>query len=175
MSPLLAKGQKRLEDLRAGIQARKEAAAEAKSSMMNADVNAETGKKMTLLERLQAKQRAALNAPLPPTKADLSRTAGLHRLEEVAAVLTLLTTSSSVGQSRVSFTMPTVLGKLKDSFKTPMSREEGDVCLRLLAQEIAPEWFKIVKMKKSESVVVNREARPSDDMLREKVKSALNQ
>jgi hypothetical protein len=69
--------------------------------------------------------------------------------------------------------MPTVLGKLRDSFKTPMSKEEGETCVRLLASEIAPEWLKVVKMGKSNAVVVNRDNRPSDLDIHERVKLAV--
>ena len=85
----------------------------------------------------------------------------------------MLSTSSSIGQQRVSFTMPTVLGKLRDSFKTPMSKEEGDVCVRLLAAEIAPEWVRIVKMGKMEAMVVNRDGRPSELDIKERVGRAV--
>jgi len=72
----------------------------------------------------------------------------------------------------VSFTMPTILGKLKDSFKTAISNQEGEVCIKLLAEEIAPEWLKIVKMGKVEAVVVDRENRPSDSCIQERISSA---
>jgi hypothetical protein len=68
--------------------------------------------------------------------------------------------------------MPTVLGKLRDSFKTPMSKEEGDICVRLLASEIAPEWVRIVKMGKVGALAVNREERPTDLEIEERVRRA---
>lgn len=161
MSPLLAKGQRRLEDMKAGIIVKS----------VKEKVPAETG--MTLLERLRAKQLEKSKMLPPPSKAQLSRKAALQRIEEVVGVLTVLSTSSSVGQQRISFTLPTVLGKLRDSFKTPMSKEEGDICVRLLASEIAPDWVRIVKMGKVEALVVNRDERPSEFDVRERVKSVL--
>jgi len=161
MSPLLAKGQRRLEDLKSGV-TKKEVAKQKTPIETN-------GAKPTLLERLRAKQLHQLTLPSAPSKADLSRKAALHRIEEVAAVLSILSTSSSVGQQRISFTMPTVLGKLKDSFKTPISKEEGDNCIRLLAAEIAPEWVRLLKMGKVEAVVVNRDERPGEVEIRERV------
>jgi len=169
MSPLLAKGQRRLEDLKNGITIARAASA-AKIASVKADEV--LGKRPTLLERLRLKAAERANAPPPPSKEELDRRAALGRLDEVVAVLTLLTTSSSVGQSRVSFTLPTVLGKLKDSFKTPVSRQEGDVCVRLLAAEIAPEWLKVVKMGRSDMVVVIRENRPGDEEIRERIAKA---
>lgn len=156
MSPLLAKGQRRLEDFRANITAKKEA------TKMIHETTSTNRAKTTLLERLKAKQlHQATLAPLP-SKADLARKAAFQRIDEVVAFLTILSTSSSVGQQRISFTLSTVLGKLRDSFKSPMSREEADTCVRLLASEVAPEWVKIVKMGKTEAVVVNRDERPGD-------------
>lgn len=166
MSPLLAKGQRRLDDLRAGM-ASKESAKEKKVIITNAD-----GTKPTLLERLRAKQlHQSTLAPLP-SKAEQARKAALGRVEEVVAVLTILSTSSSVGQQRISFTLPTVVGKLKDSFKTPMSKEEAETCVRLLASDIAPEWVRIVKMGKTEALVVSRDERPTEGAVRERVKEA---
>lgn len=167
MSPLLAKGQRRLDDLRAGMSSKK-AEKEKKVIPMNPD-----GTKSTLLERLRAKQlHQSTLAPLP-SKAELARKAALGRIDEVVAVLTILSTSSSVGQQRISFTLPTIIGKLKDSFKTPMSKEEADTCVRLLAAEIAPEWVKIVKMGKTEALVVNRDQRPGESVVRERVRGAV--
>jgi hypothetical protein len=164
MSPLLAKGQRRLEDMRAGITIRQEA----KQKVQVVD----TGPKQSLLERLRAKQLHQSTLPAPPSKAQLSRKAALQRIEEVASVLTILSTSTSIGQQRISFTLPTVLGKLRDSFKTPMSKEEGDTCVRLLASDVAPNWVKIVKMGKVEALVVNRDERPSELDIKERVKHA---
>jgi len=169
MSPLLAKGQRRLEDLRSGIVIKK-AATEQKKLPVVQNIS---GTKPTLLERLRAKQLHQSTLPAPASKEQLSRKAALQRIDEVAGVLVMLSTSSSIGQQRVSFTMPTVLGKLRDSFKTPMSKEEGDICVRLLAAEIAPDWVKVVKMGKMEALVVNRDGRPSEMDIKERVSRAV--
>lgn len=170
MSPLLAKGQRRLEDMRAGMIIRKEEAAAAKQKLALVEKSNVT--KPTLLERLRAKQLEQAGKAPPPTKAEISRRQALQRIAEVVSVLSILSTSTSVGQARISFTMPTVLGKLKDSFKNPMSKEEGDCCVRLLASEIAPEWVRIVKMGKVEALAVNREERPTDLEIEERVRRA---
>ncbi|KAE9378564.1 hypothetical protein N431DRAFT_435630 [Stipitochalara longipes BDJ] len=165
MSPLMAKGQRRLEQLKAGIIVKKEVA---KTNVPNTL----DGTKPTLLDRLRAKQLHQSTLAPPPSKADVARKAALQRIEEVAGVLSILSTSSSMGQQRISFTLPTVLGKLRDSFKTPMSKEEGATCVRLLASEIAPEWVKIVKMGKMEALVVNRDEKPGEEDIRERVRRA---
>ena len=170
MSPLLAKGQRRLEDLRAGITIKKE---EEKKKAQEAEIVYKSGAKPSLLERLRAKQQLQSSLPPPPSKEELARKAALQRIDEVAAVLTHLSTSSSVGQQRISFTLPALLGKLRDSFQTPMSKEEGETCVRLLASEIAPEWVQIVKMGKVDALVVNRDERLGESDLQERVKRAV--
>ncbi|KAG4443674.1 hypothetical protein IFR05_000860 [Cadophora sp. M221] len=159
MSPLLAKGQRRLEDLKSGITIKE-------TIKVKVEV---AGPKLTLLERLRAKQLEQSNLPPPPSKTEIARKAAMGRIEEVVAILVVLSTSTSIGQSRVSFTLPTIIGKLRDSFKTPMSKEEANTCIRLLAAEIAPEWVKLVKMGKVEALVVNRDERPGELDIKESV------
>ncbi|KAK6864032.1 hypothetical protein PG995_000560 [Apiospora arundinis] len=156
-TPVLAKGQKRLEELKQGIAFKKQekeakpvAAAAVANSMTNPD-----GSKMSLLDRIRHKQlaKAALPAGLSP--AELERRAALHRVAEVTSLLGMLSRSSAGGaQGRISFTMQVVLEKLKDSFRMGISREEGAVCIRILAQEVAPEWIRVVKIGEQENVVI---------------------
>ena len=159
MSPLLAKGQRRLEDLKVSINVRQEDKEKTKIQEFS------SGLRPTLLERLRAKQLHQSTLPPPPSKAEIARKAAYGRINEVVAVLSILSTSGSMGQTKVSFTLPTVIGKLRDSFRTPMSKEEADTCVRLLASEIAPEWVKIIRMGsgKMEALVVNRDERPSEE------------
>lgn len=186
MSPLLAKGQRRLEDLRFGMVIKRQAEEDAKQAKIKQEVDDEkensegdkmavdtSVKRLSLLERLKLKAEEKKSAPPPLSKEELARCAALGRLEEVVAVLTLLSTGTSVGQARVSFTLPTVLGKLKDSFKTPLARSEAETCIRLLGSEVAPEWCKIVKMGRGEAIVVSREVRPTDESFRQRIKTAI--
>ncbi|KAI0551562.1 hypothetical protein F4679DRAFT_538377 [Xylaria curta] len=153
-STLMLKGQQRLEDLKHGIAIKKQEKAAAKPStaqdtpMMNAD-----GKKMSLLDRIRLKsmQKAAMPAGLTP--AQLERRAALQRAEEVAALIGMLSRASGDG-GRVSFTMVALLEKLKDSFRMGISKQEGAVCVRLLATEVAPEWVRVVTLSGRENVVV---------------------
>ncbi|KFZ23711.1 hypothetical protein V502_01810 [Pseudogymnoascus sp. VKM F-4520 (FW-2644)] len=169
MSPLLAKGQRRLEFIREGIAIGKAIEATKTTDVKPVDAS---GNRPTLLERLRAKALAKANAPTGPTKEELARRSALGRMEEVVATLTQLSTSSSAGQSRVSFTLPTVVVSLKDSFRSPISAKEAEDCVRLLAGEIAPAWLKIVKRGRTESVVVSRDERPSDAVIRERIGKA---
>lgn len=173
MSPLLAKGQRRLEDLRYGLVTKKlEDEAKAAEAAKDVEMMSPGTKKPTLLERLRMKAEASKNAPPPLTKEELARRAALGRLEEVVAVLHLLSTSSSVGQARISFTLPTIIGKLKDSFKTPIAKSEAELCVRVLC-ELAPEWCKLVKMGRGEAIVVSVKLKPSDADMAERVRKAL--
>ncbi len=74
----------------------------------------------------------------------------------------------------MSFTLPTIVGKLKDSLKNPISKEEAETCVRLLAAEIAPEWFKLAKLGrgKMEALVVDREGKVADAEISERVRRA---
>ncbi|KAK7908499.1 hypothetical protein PG985_015802 [Apiospora marii] len=156
-APVLAKGQKRLEELKQGLALKKQekatkplAAAAAANALANPD-----GSKMSLLDRIRHKQlaKAALPADLSP--AELERRAALHRVAEVTSLLGMLSRSSAgASQGRISFTMPAVLEKLKDSFRMGISREEGAVCIRILASEVAPEWIRVVTIGERENVVI---------------------
>lgn len=166
LSSIQTIGQRRLDELKAGLKQQKEAAQEKKAEKHKENVAG----RPTLLERLRAKQLQKANLPPPPTKQELERKAALHRIEEVAAILGVLSTSSSIGQQRISFTMPTVISKLQDSFKGPISKPEAESCIKLLASEIAPTWTKMAKMGKVDCLVVLRDNRPSEEDLREKIK-----
>ncbi|KAI1773464.1 hypothetical protein F4818DRAFT_443302 [Hypoxylon cercidicola] len=157
-APVLSKGQKRLEDLKHGIAAKKEAAA-AKKPQAGADTpmtNAD-GSKMSLLDRIRLKSlQKASSAATGLTPAQLERRAALQRASEVAAVLGMLGRAGGGGGGggRVSFTMATTLEKLKDSFRSGISRDEGAACVRLLAADVAPEWIRVVTIAGRENVVV---------------------
>lgn len=158
-APVLLRGQQRLEDLKHGIAIKKQEKALPKSlvtatadtPMANADVP-----KLSLLDRIRLKsqQKAALPAGLSP--AQLERRAALQRVEEVSALIGMLSRASSEGGmgGRVSFPMAVLLEKLKDSFRMGISKPEGAVCVRLLASEVAPEWIRVITLSGRENVVV---------------------
>ncbi|KAK8095920.1 uncharacterized protein PG998_002548 [Apiospora kogelbergensis] len=156
-APVLAKGQKRLEELKQGI-ALKRQEKEAKPAVAAAAANALTnpdGTKMSLLDRIRHKQLAKASLPADLSPAELARRAALHRVAEVTSLLGMLSRASAGGaQGRISFPMPAVLEKLKDSFRMGISREEGAVCIRILAQEVAPEWIRVVTIGERENVVM---------------------
>ncbi|KAI0998894.1 hypothetical protein K3495_g9305 [Podosphaera aphanis] len=164
ISPSLAKGQRRLRSMRAGVKMKKET-----SNKVSRHTN---GKDGTLLERLRAKQICQATLPPPLSKPELVRKAALDKIEEVCAVMTVLSTSSSIGQQRVSFTLPTIIEKLKDSLR--IGRAESETCIKLISTEIAPEWVKIVRIGKTEALVVDRDARPCDFEIQERLKGVVS-
>ncbi|TPX15675.1 uncharacterized protein E0L32_000009 [Thyridium curvatum] len=180
--PALAKGQRTLEELKHGIALKKqekEAKEEAKKAASSSSSSSSStspaalnpdGTKMSLLDRIRLRQlqQSQLEAT-GPSAAELERRAALQRADDVAAVVTMLSRATAVGQKRVSFTMGAVLTKLKDSLRLPISREEGAACVRTLAREIAPEWLKIVTIGNRENVVVLTEFTPSKATIQERV------
>ncbi|KAI3397235.1 hypothetical protein diail_11114 [Diaporthe ilicicola] len=184
-SSLLAKGQRNMQDLKAGIAARKE---EKEATRMPAILQSTEGEststpQLSLIDRLRLKEtHLAQLAATGPTPADLERRAALQRADDVAAVVGMLAKASgsagmlakasgSAGMGgRVSFRMVTLLQKLKDSLRLPISKEEGAACIRLLAGEVAPEWLKIVVIAGKENVVVQMGRTPSSAVVLERVK-----
>ena len=113
----------------------------------------------SLLDRIKQKQEAhlrftALHAALTPSQ--VRRKAALRRIEEVVPVIELL--SSSNGALGVkSFTMPTIVQHLQMSLRNPIEKEEAIRTVRLLAEEVAPEWVGIKEVGKVVGVVVRRD------------------
>ncbi|KAK7756016.1 hypothetical protein SLS62_001959 [Diatrype stigma] len=189
-SPVLAKGQRRLEELKHGIALKNQN--QSQKTKMNQTTTATTttttttnasggedapmrnadGTKMSLLDRIRHK---ALQKSLALggggdaqnlTPAQLARRAALQRAPAVAAVVGMLARASSdagSGNGRVSFTMAALLEKLKDSLRSGISRDEGAACVRRLAAEVAPEWVRVVVLagRGGENVVVEVERQPS--------------
>ncbi|POS80422.1 hypothetical protein DHEL01_v201187 [Diaporthe helianthi] len=179
-SSLLAKGQRNMQELKAGIAARKE---EKEASKMPAVLQSAEGDgtsgttQLSLIDRLRLKEtHLAKLAATGPSAAELERRAALQRAADVAAVVAMLAKASGgTGMGgRVSFRMVTLLQKLKDSLRLPISKEEGAACIRLLAGEVAPEWLKIVVIAGKENVVVQTGRAPSSAEMVERVKKLSN-
>ncbi|KAL1875371.1 hypothetical protein Daus18300_003110 [Diaporthe australafricana] len=175
-SSVLAKGQRNMQELKAGIAARKE---EKEATRMPAVLQStecegtSAAPKLSLIDRLRLKEtHLAQLAATGPSPAELERRAALQRADDVAAVVGMLAKASgSTGMGgRVSFRMVTLLQKLKDSLRLPISKEEGAACIRLLAGEVAPEWLKIVVIAGKENVVVQMGRTPSSAAVVERVK-----
>ncbi|KAK4071169.1 uncharacterized protein Triagg1_6200 [Trichoderma aggressivum f. europaeum] len=170
-NPILAKGHDALSALKGGMLAKqqeKETKQQATAAMINPD-----GTKMSLLDRLRLKQLAKANEPLPPSGPELQRRAALNRVIDVAATISMLSLSTPASLPRQAFTMGLVSDKLKDSLRVPVSKEEGMICVRLIATEVAPEWLKVVTIGGRENVVIQRGSQPVDRVIQERVQKLL--
>lgn len=188
IAPLLSKGQRRLEDLKAGaIKAQLSSQlAQSVSSTSEAKLAvriAPTKRSDSLLSRIRAKQLHQSTLAPPPSTATILRKSSLQRLEELAPVLEILTSSASRStfsrslntathtirvsslmdmteqHGTYSFTMPTLVQHLQMSLKNPISKEDAISCVRLLATEVAPSWVKIKEVGKVIGVTVWRGGR----------------
>lgn len=161
ISPLLCKGQRRLEDLKAGVIKTRLSSQLRSTSFPHISVLSVTpnSRNESLLSRIRAKQLHQSTLSPPTSAATILRKSALHRLEEIAPVIELLTSSANRSTSRssnascstsqprergtFSFTMPTLVQHLQMSLKNPIAKEDAARCVRLLSEEVAPEWVKI--------------------------------
>lgn len=172
-TPLLAKGQRRLEDFKASaIRAQKS------SSFSNPSLRQDessTRPKIAasrsdgLLSRIRAKEMVQSTLPPSPSAAVLERKSSLRRLEEIVPVLELLTSGTIKGiqqnknplenpqikMQTQSFTMPTLVQHLQMSLRNQISKDDAIRCLRSLA-EIVPEWVCIRQVGKCIGVTIRR-------------------
>lgn len=156
ITPLLSKGQRRLEDLKAGaIKAQQKplSITSGNSTTLSQPKTKQTSARSTdLFSRLKAKQLHQSTLPLPPSAEALARKSALQRLHEIMPVLESLSFSSkkhanddaaAVGVRSmafpVSFTIPTLVQHLQMSLRNPIGKEDIIRCVRVLA-EVAPEW-----------------------------------
>lgn len=170
-NPVLAKGHNALSALKGGMLAKqqeKETKQQATTAMVNPD-----GTKMSLLDRLRHKQLAKANEALPQSGPELQRRAALNRAVDVAATISMLSLSNPASLPRQAFTMGLISDKLKDSLRVPLSKEEGMICVRLIAKEVAPEWLKVVTIGGRENVVIQRGSQPVDRAIQERVQKLL--
>ncbi|KAL8775063.1 MAG: hypothetical protein Q9209_000542 [Squamulea sp. 1 TL-2023] len=167
LAPLLAKGQRRLEDLKAGaIKAQARSSPPNPSNKENVPPQAvdsttkqrETlARKTSLFDRIKAKQETHLlstanSTPLTPEQ--VLRQRALRRLEEIIPVLELL---GSSGSSAIkSFTMPMVVQHLQMSLRNPIEKEEAVRAVKLLAEEVAPGWVGVKHVGKLVGVTVRK-------------------
>ena len=169
--PVLAKGQRTLTELKNGIVRKPQPQPEPATTVVPA-TNPD-GTKPSLLDRLRLKALAASQSPAGPTPAELMRQAALHRAEDVAAVIAMLCVATAGGMGRVAFPMATLLTKLRDSLRSPVSTEDGVCCVRLLAGEVAPGWLRVVTVGGRENVVVTVAGQPAKGVIGERVKVLL--
>jgi hypothetical protein len=130
---------------------------------------AEAGlRSLGLIERIRQKEIYKSTLPTPPTKAELERMAALQRAEELLGIIDLLAAGKGAGL-RVSFPLPALVKSVQSSIKSPLSKEEIENCLNVLAQDIAGGYIKIMAVGILKCVVVNKAYKPWPEEVREKL------
>ncbi|KZF19040.1 hypothetical protein L228DRAFT_286269 [Xylona heveae TC161] len=198
-SPLLKKGQRRLEEFKIEAtlvrQDRHEKAVGAGSLKAS---NSVSDRGQGLLARIREKQLRQSTLPGAPSKEEVARKSALQRIDEVSSVLSLLgspekstdeigvslnSRSSSTNSSlhvlstasykRVSFTLPTLIQNLQGSLRTPISKDEGELCIHLLAERVAPEWISLFKTGRVLGVVLKQGYKPSAAEMKSRVAACM--
>ncbi|RVD81597.1 uncharacterized protein DFL_009454 [Arthrobotrys flagrans] len=175
----LSKGQRRLQDLK-NFTLSKRTSLSPSPIKKKENISLSTGKSpsvtnrnSSLLERIRAKAQAASSARPPPPPEVLQRRTAMQWLESIIPILLQLTTpASTLGAmsklhvpSTTSFPMTTVIQNVKTSLQKPISNEDVERSLRLLADEVAGDFVKIVEWKGDSTgsplvgVVFNRNGR----------------
>ncbi|KAI4141364.1 MAG: hypothetical protein L6R39_005380 [Caloplaca ligustica] len=180
LAPLLAKGQRRLEDLKAGAikaQARSRPGAKTTTTINEDRTNSSdaenippaspnlqsqqppppssiTLRKTSLLDRIRAKQAAQTTCAVLTTP-ELQRRAALRRIDDIVPVLELLCASTAAGGVK-TFTMATVVQHLQMSLRNPIEKEVAVRAVRLLAEEVSPGWVTVREVGKVVGVVVRK-------------------
>ncbi|KAJ9625016.1 hypothetical protein H2203_004967 [Taxawa tesnikishii (nom. ined.)] len=166
-----SKGQRRLDLLRdTAQQARQQTTEAQKPSVAPVMKTAEavSSRGSSLLDRILAKQQFKSSQPNGPTKEELERKAALHRIEEVAMVLDML----AAGRPRVSFGAQTLVKQLQNSLRNPISIEEAERCIGLMAEEVAPRFVGVIQTGDVRGVVITKAGRPTTVELRARLQGA---
>lgn len=188
IGPLLAKGQRRLEDLKAGAikaQQRPLSVTSANPTTLPQPKTKQTAARSTdLFSRLKAKQLHQTTIPLPLSAEALARKSALQRLHEIMPVLESLAVSSTKHANddaaavsvksmahAISFTMPTLVQHLQMSLRNPIGKEEVVRSLRLLA-DVAPEWVGVKEVGRMTGVTIKGAGLRKDEIGR-KIESLL--
>ncbi|KAK3301357.1 uncharacterized protein B0H64DRAFT_383312 [Chaetomium fimeti] len=179
LSILAPKTQTTLDAFKQSIAEKKQQDQAAKAAVLSQTNSPEGGDapKLSLLDRIRLKETLAAQSPGKElSAAELQRRSALQRAADVSAVVGMLckaTVATGSGQVRVSFTMAALMTRLKDSMRTPVSQEDGMVCVRLLAAEVAPQWLRVVKVGGRENVVCMMGLQPTKAEVEERVKVLL--
>ncbi|KAK5115321.1 hypothetical protein LTR62_001521 [Meristemomyces frigidus] len=166
-SPLFARGQQRLADIKAAqagaIPSSDNQAAAVKDEQKTTKAVQSRGS--SLLDRVLARQASTASMPAGPTKAQLERKAALDRIEDIARAL-----GSLVGmKARACMSMQAMVQQLQQSLRNPISREEVERCLDLMANEVTPGFVSVIVSGSVKGVVVSRMAKPDIAVVRESV------
>lgn len=180
LTPLLSKGQRRLEDLKAGaIKAQQRILSPTSANTTHPSQpkpKQPSARSTDLFQRLKAKQLHQSTLPLPPSAGTLARKSALQRLREITPVLESLASSSKRHAnddaavldsgsmaSPVSFTMPTLIQHLQISLRNPIGKEEVIRCMRTLA-DLVPEWVGLKEVGKVLAVTIKGVGLKKDEL-----------
>ncbi|KAK3714475.1 hypothetical protein LTR37_007781 [Vermiconidia calcicola] len=167
-APVFARGQQRLAYLKASQAASQpESSAPAVITTEHKSTEAVQNRGSSLLDRVLAKQALTSSLPAGPTRKQLERKAALHRLEDIARVIDLL----AAGRARCSFSMQAMVQHLQQSLRNPISKEEIQQCLSLMATEITPGFVSLVCSGAVMGVIVTRGRKVDLDELRQRVQA----
>lgn len=160
------KGQQRLQDLKGGVIRLKteRLRADSKNDCDGAaPKGATTNRRQGLLDRIKNKGLRQSTLPPPPSKEMLLRRAAVDRIEDVASVLASLRPAGYVGSGikamlaaqRKPFQIPTVVQHVQDSVRNPVSQQEVEICIDVLARaDVAGHWVNYVAVNQTKMVVL---------------------
>ena len=158
------KGQQRLQDLKGGLlRLNAERLSADTSQTTPLERTATVSRRQGLLDRIKNKELRQSKLPPPPTKKELVHRAAVDRVEEVAGILAMLRPAGYVGNGikamfasqRKPYKMDAMVELVRDSIRSPIPREEVEVCLEILADtSVAGNWISIVTVKEMKSVVL---------------------
>lgn len=164
----LAKGHQLLDDLKKGaVQARSDEK-KAQRPVVSSESKTAAGvsdRGTSLLDRILAKRQVGSSGGAGPTRAELDRNAALNRIEDIVPVLDILAGS----KPRVSFSYPALLSNLQNSLRNPISKEEVERCIDLMAREIVPTYLSIIQAGQVKGIVLTKAGRPSNAELRRRL------
>ncbi|KAI4746234.1 hypothetical protein E4T50_03429 [Aureobasidium sp. EXF-12298] len=167
----LTKGSERLQDLKATALAARAAQASARQPVVQTSAKsaaAVASRGANLLDRILAKQTANANKTSGPDPTHLARLSAIDRIADIVEVLDVL----SNGRARASFSTKVLLSHLQNSLRNPISADEGEKCLEIMAREVTPGFVNIVRAGSVDAVVVTRGGKPRPEELRRALEDA---
>jgi hypothetical protein len=169
-----SKGTERLNELKASALAGRASEQSSRTPIIHSaskSAAAVSSRGSNLLDRILAKQQANLNRANAPTQEQINRLQALDRIPDIVDVLDLLAN----GRPRASFSTKTLISHLQNSLRNPLSAEEGERCLHLMADEVARGFVGIVQVGSVKGIVVTKAGKPRPDELRQRLEAARKQ
>ena len=174
-NPLLAKGQRRLEELLQkpppvqGLTNAGDASGEPLAKPDTSAIKPLLSRQSSLLSRIKAKETLQASLPQPPSLEETQHKDALRRLEEIIPVFECLSSSQAQsakeGETKpfgdrlaprtISYTKSTLINNLRQSMNNPISKEEASRSIDMLGT-IAPSWVTVRKIGKLESVTFRK-------------------